>query len=223
MTLHRYGYVGGNPASHIDRYGYIGPFAIAIVFVAVFAGGTVYVTEVTHAPEDPLTEEDIKRAQETEAEFRKKGVEIFLEIISLIGPKKLPGGPKSNLNNKQLREQVEKKAKDQGANGNGQYKKDLPQQEHHFSTNKSTKWTAKLEGIAKKYDLDLDEPWNKEHLPHQGRHPDAYHEWVFKKLEDIDASAKGNKDTFLKLYEEQIKKEVREKPEMLRKEYWKDK
>ncbi|WP_082705899.1 AHH domain-containing protein [Aneurinibacillus sp. XH2] len=47
-----------------------------------------------------------------------------------------------------------------------------PEQVHHYATNKSKKYTPQIEAITKKYGLDLDEAWNKELLPHQGRHPD---------------------------------------------------
>lgn len=36
-----------------------------------------------------------------------------------------------------------------------------------------------LEEIANRYGLDLDDAWNKDLLPHQGRHPNAYHENTF--------------------------------------------
>jgi len=77
-----------------------------------------------------------------------------------------------------------------------------------------------MEEIAKKYDLDLDEPWNKEYLPHQGRHPDAYHEWVLNQLKEIDELTRGDKQKFLDLYEERVKKIVRKNPDMLRRDYW---
>ena len=45
-----------------------------------------------------------------------------------------------------------------------------PNQVHNFASNKSSKYTSQFENIAKKYNLDLDEAWNKELMPHQGRH-----------------------------------------------------
>jgi hypothetical protein len=69
----------------------------------------------------------------------------------------------------------------------------LPQQMHHFATNKSSKWTNQMAEIARKYGLDLDEAWNKELLPHgRGRHPDAYHEWVLEQMRVIDKRAQSN-------------------------------
>jgi hypothetical protein len=51
-----------------------------------------------------------------------------------------------------------------------------PSQDHHYMTNKSKTYTKQFEDIVKKYGLDLDESWNKDLLPHQGRHPNAYHD-----------------------------------------------
>ncbi|WP_412674546.1 AHH domain-containing protein [Aneurinibacillus thermoaerophilus] len=61
-----------------------------------------------------------------------------------------------------------------------------PEQVHHYATNKSKKYTPQIEAITKKYGLDLDEAWNKELLPHQGRHPNDYHEYVLDKLNTFD-------------------------------------
>ncbi|MBO2536952.1 AHH domain-containing protein [Rummeliibacillus suwonensis] len=94
-----------------------------------------------------------------------------------------------------------------------------PIQKHHYATNKSKKYTPKIVEITKKYDLGLDDDWNKELLPHQGRHPNAYHEYVLERLRTFDKIAKGDKEKFLKLYE-QLKQKVRENPDMLYKDYW---
>ncbi|MGL5084378.1 MAG: RHS repeat-associated core domain-containing protein, partial [Clostridium sp.] len=53
-----------------------------------------------------------------------------------------------------------------------------PNQVHHFATNKSKKYTARFNKISNKYKLDLDDAWNKELMPHQGRHPYAYHDYM---------------------------------------------
>ncbi|GAC43583.1 AHH domain-containing protein [Paenibacillus popilliae] len=70
--------------------------------------------------------------------------------------------------------------------------------------------------------LDLNDEWNKELLPHQGRHPYAYHDYVLDKLSTYDRLAKGDKKKFLKLFE-RLKQEVRYNPEMLYKGYWRSK
>ncbi|EIT84454.1 RHS repeat-associated core domain-containing protein [Fictibacillus macauensis ZFHKF-1] len=97
-----------------------------------------------------------------------------------------------------------------------------PLQKHHYATNKSKKYTPQIENITKKYDLDLDEEWNKELLPHQRRHPYAYHDYVLDELSTYDRLAKGDRKKFLKLFEG-LKQKVRENPDMLYKEYWRSK
>jgi hypothetical protein len=97
-----------------------------------------------------------------------------------------------------------------------------PHQVHHFATNKSKTYTPQIEKITKKYGLDLDETWNKQLMPHQGRHPNAYHEYVLENLKQFDEIAKGDKDKFLKLFDK-LKQEIINNPEMLYKDYWKNK
>ena len=58
-------------------------------------------------------------------------------------------------------------------------------QVHHFATNKSKKYTSQFESITKKYGLDLDDTWNKELMPHQGRHPYAYHDYVLDNMQNL--------------------------------------
>ena len=96
-----------------------------------------------------------------------------------------------------------------------------PLQMHHYATNKSKKYTAEFERIVQRYNLDLDEMWNKELLPHQGRHPNAYHEFVKDKLNFIDGVANGNQEIFLDLYEKEVRSIIRNNPDMLYSNYWK--
>ncbi|MEK3976737.1 AHH domain-containing protein [Psychrobacillus sp. FSL K6-2684] len=103
--------------------------------------------------------------------------------------------------------------------GTGKPKKEKPKQVHHYATNKSKTYTHQLENVKKKYGLELDDAWNKELLPPQGRDPNAYHEYVLDRINEYDAIARGNKEIFLELFEG-LKKEVRENPDMLYKEYW---
>jgi hypothetical protein len=86
----------------------------------------------------------------------------------------------------------------------------------------SKKYTPQIEAITKKYGLDLDDVWNIELLPHQGRHPNAYHEYVLSNIRTFDKIAKGDKRKFLRLFE-QLKQEIRKNPEMLYKDYWRKK
>ncbi len=99
---------------------------------------------------------------------------------------------------------------------------ELPEQIHHFATNKSSKWTDRMAEITQKYGLDLDDAWNKRRLPHRGRHPDAYHEWVLERMFEVDEIAQGNREAFLELFEQKVKRVVQERPEMLRKWYWRN-
>ncbi len=95
-----------------------------------------------------------------------------------------------------------------------------PNQMHHYATNKSKTYTPQLDEIAKKYGLDLDDAWNKGWLPHQGRHPNAYHEYVLDSMKQFDDIAQGNKEIFLKLFDN-LKSNVKSNPAMLYKDYWK--
>ena len=94
-----------------------------------------------------------------------------------------------------------------------------PNQIHHFATNKNKTYTPQLEEIVKKYGLNLDDEWNKELLPHQGRHPNAYHEYILDSMKQFDEIAQGDKDMFLKLFNS-LKENVRNNPNMLYKDYW---
>ena len=95
-----------------------------------------------------------------------------------------------------------------------------PMQEHHYATNKSKTYTPQLEEITNKYGLGLDDAWNKDLLPHQGRHPNAYHEYILDSMNQFDDIAQGDKDMFLKLFDN-LKNNVKSHPDMLYKEYWK--
>ncbi len=102
--------------------------------------------------------------------------------------------------------------------------KDLPIQAHHILTNKyPTKWTPEFEKIIKPYGLDLDGAWNKIDIPHPqtGGHPEKYHKWLLEQLRAIDEIAKGDQQRFLELYNERIRQQVQDHPEMLLEEWWK--
>ena len=88
-----------------------------------------------------------------------------------------------------------------------------PNQVHHFASNKSKKYTSQFESITKKYGLDLDGDWNKQSMPHQGRHPYAYHDYVLDNMQKFDRIANGDKTKFLKLYD-QMKQKIINNPEM---------
>ena len=96
-----------------------------------------------------------------------------------------------------------------------------PLQIHHYATNKSKKYTPSFEKIAKKYNLDLDDDWNKEALPHQGRHPYKYHDFVKEGMKKADKEAKGDVDKFKDLFDKYVKEPIRQNPDLLYKKGWK--
>ncbi|MPQ34324.1 type IV secretion protein Rhs, partial [Clostridium estertheticum] len=128
------------------------------------------------------------------------------------------GGKKVELNKQQkdYNKAVEESKNAKGDKGVTQAK---PNQVHHFATNKSKKYTQQFEQITNKYKLNLDDMWNKELMPHQGRHPYAYHDYMLEQMKKFDKIANGNQDKFLKLYE-QVKQKVINNPDMITKDYW---
>ena len=74
-----------------------------------------------------------------------------------------------------------------------------PNQVHHFATKKSKKYTSQFESIVKKYGLNLDGDWNKELMPHQGRHPYAYHDYVLDNMQKFDRIANRGQNKILKV------------------------
>ncbi|ULC57923.1 DUF6443 domain-containing protein [Flaviramulus sp. BrNp1-15] len=98
--------------------------------------------------------------------------------------------------------------------------KKLPMQMHHFATNKHSVYTGQMGKIAKKFGLDLDGAWNKMLLPHLGRHPNAYHNFVLSGMQKASMEAGGNTKVFLKLFNKYVKKPVINNPKLLRKAGW---
>jgi hypothetical protein len=96
-----------------------------------------------------------------------------------------------------------------------------PTQEHHFATDKNKKFTPQMKAIASKYGLDLNEDWNKQSLPHQGRHPNAYHNFVLEQMRIIDAMPNMNQQQFINLFNLNVRQPVVNNPNMLYKNYWK--
>ncbi|GMO41874.1 MAG: hypothetical protein Ta2F_17900 [Termitinemataceae bacterium] len=96
----------------------------------------------------------------------------------------------------------------------------IPMQLHHFATNKSYKWTGQMYAIAKKFGLDLKDGWNKALMPHQGRHPDKYHQFVLDGMKRAEKESGGDADKFKQLYEKYVKDPILNNPELLRKSGW---
>jgi RHS repeat-associated protein len=106
-----------------------------------------------------------------------------------------------------------------GLSNVGQKAPVLAKQIHHFLTNKSQKFTPMFQKIVLKYGLKLDESWNKGIMPHLGRHPNEYHNYMLNSLKKIDKVAKGSKEIFMKLFDK-LKQEIINSPEMLNKRFW---
>jgi hypothetical protein len=96
----------------------------------------------------------------------------------------------------------------------------LPTQMHHLATNKHSVWTSKMGDIAKQYGLDLNGAWNKVAMPHLGRHPEAYHKFVFQNMQRAATEAGGNQAKFLQLFDQYVKQPVLQNPNLLRKSGW---
>jgi hypothetical protein len=77
-----------------------------------------------------------------------------------------------------------------------------------------------MQDIADQYGLSLDQEWNKELLPHLGRHPNEYHKFVLDGMKRAAREAGKNKDKFLKLFDKYVKDPVRKNPDLLRKCGW---
>ena len=100
-------------------------------------------------------------------------------------------------------------------------KTEIPIQNHHFATNKNSIWTPKLESIVKQYGLELNGTWNKQLLPHIGRHPNAYHNFVYQGMKRAALEAGGNQNRFLQLFNLYVKEPVINNPQLLRGIGWK--
>ena len=48
--------------------------------------------------------------------------------------------------------------------------------------------------------MNLDDDGNKVLLPHQGRHPNAYHDYVLETMKKYDTIADGGQEIFVSLY-----------------------
>ena len=60
-------------------------------------------------------------------------------------------------------------------------------------------------------------------LPHLGRHPNAYHEWVLEQMKQIDAMPYMNQQNFIKQFNIKVIQPVKNNPEMLYKSFWQKK
>ena len=95
-----------------------------------------------------------------------------------------------------------------------------PNQNHHFATNKNKQFTPEMQRIAEEYGLNLNDDWNTMSLPHQGRHPNAYHQWVLENMYDIRNTPNMNPELFKIQFNQRVIQPVRQNPNMLYKNYW---
>ncbi|HHS6528660.1 TPA: AHH domain-containing protein, partial [Campylobacter jejuni] len=67
------------------------------------------------------------------------------------------------------------------------------------------KYTPKFQEILNSYDLKLNGDWNKVKMPHRGRHPNEYHEYILEKMSKIDKIARGDVGGKIKCRKRKIK------------------
>jgi hypothetical protein len=91
----------------------------------------------------------------------------------------------------------------------------IPSQIHHYATNKHSTYTPQMKKIADRYKLDLDGDWNKEALPHQGRHAPEYHNFVLRGMQRASREAGNSTTKFLELFEKYVKEPVRQNPDLM--------
>ena len=97
----------------------------------------------------------------------------------------------------------------------------LPYEIHHFATNKNSTFTPRMSKIADDFGLSLDGSWNKQSLPHRGRHPNDYHMFVLDGMENAKALSNGDPQQFLHFFDKFVKQPVIQNPTLLRKAGWK--
>ena len=168
-------------------------------------------------PQQPLQpqQQEQPSSENAEAGSRKKAASISRKATVLPCLKK---SIKLQAAGKGLKgAKTAKKTKPKKSNGDISSK---PMQMHHYATNKSSTYTPQLKEIVNKYGLELDEVWNKELLPHQGRHLNAYHEYILESVKQFDEIAQGDSKIFLQLFDN-LKRNVKANPNMLYKDYWK--
>ena len=93
-------------------------------------------------------------------------------------------------------------------------------EDHHYATDKHSKYSPEFKKIVKKYDLDLNGKWNKDLLPHKGRHTEEYHKFVQKGMEQAQKEAGDDKEKFLELFNKYVKEPIRKNPDLMYKKGW---
>ncbi|GEL95406.1 hypothetical protein CCO02nite_20640 [Cellulomonas composti] len=98
----------------------------------------------------------------------------------------------------------------------------LPTQKHHLATDKSPQtWTPYFEEIIEDYPgLTLNQDWNLLSMPHRGRHPNAYHQWVLENMELAQEVAGDDADEFLRLFAKWVREPIENNPLAIRGAWW---
>lgn len=107
-----------------------------------------------------------------------------------------------------------------GRFGSGSAADELPMQLHHFATNKNSVYSPRMEAIACRYGLNLDDAWNTTRMPHLGRHPNAYHDFVLRGMEKAAIEAGDDATMFVKLFDRYVRRPVVKNPDLLRRIGW---
>jgi len=97
----------------------------------------------------------------------------------------------------------------------------IGEQKHHDVSHLNQKWTPIFEELTQRYG-NLNDIWNKVEIPHQGRHPNEYHQWVESALTEIDKIAGGDVEKFRELFTKYVEDVLVENPWMLKKDWWVD-
>ncbi|SHH28624.1 DNRLRE domain-containing protein [Clostridium grantii] len=182
-----FAYCVNAPVNQSDEGGFIAP---AIVYAAY-----IYATAVAASPDTQL---DLQLVSMDLA----KGdyISAALDLIGIL----IPGGTGFGQLSKPGQKLIGKLLR-------GVFK---PLQMHHFATNKNKLFTPQFKKIVGKYGLNLNGDWNKALMPHQGRHTNAYHNYILKEIKRIHSIAKGDKTKFLKLFN-RLKQDVINDPNIL--------
>ena len=197
--------------------GFTGACVVAFPVTVLFSGEIYAGVSLTGRAAWALGDSSMNNEKKMAYIFDTKQMAVDFSIGALIGII-VPGAVARKLVRDAERE-MWKNADFEAARNLSQKNSTKPNQIHHYATNKSRTYTHQMEEIAKKYGLDLNGKWNKDLLPHQGRHPNEYHEYVLNSMKQFDEVAQGNVDIFLQLYEK-MKAYIKANPDMLYKAYW---
>lgn len=100
----------------------------------------------------------------------------------------------------------------------------LPDQGHHMATWYGA-YGSEFQEVLDEYQLNLNvksTTWNVFTIPHQGRHPKEYHDWVMENFRNAAKSAGvGNTQEFLRLFNRWVVDKVTADPTIVRVDYWK--